>query len=224
MYLGLFKVKVLADGGQQSTQALQGLLVMVFEQLYNAVVHDDLRQHFKLEELTNELDISQWAPPGLVFSLLKLLNEPLLLFLLPGNEKVSGRRNAWVKMGTHFLCGCIIPPRLPPALSAFSQRSRRHLYPFRTPSGIDLKAACGNLQVYLRFRLEAEGRERIYFKTKFKVWNSLSGVSCRHRHQELRVDRVVNRVLYRSWIFFFLKKGVWLFHILLNIRKIGSIC
>lgn len=59
MYLGLFKVKVLADGGQQSTQALQGLLVMVFEQLYNAVVHDDLRQHFKLEELTNELDISQ---------------------------------------------------------------------------------------------------------------------------------------------------------------------
>lgn len=59
MYLGLFKVKVLANGGQQSTQALQGLLIMVFEQFYNAVMHDDFCEHFKLKKLTNKLDVSQ---------------------------------------------------------------------------------------------------------------------------------------------------------------------
>lgn len=32
---------------------------MVFEELYNAVMHDDLRKHFELEQLTNELDVSQ---------------------------------------------------------------------------------------------------------------------------------------------------------------------
>lgn len=32
---------------------------MVFQQLYNAVMHDDLCEHFKLEQLTNELDIAQ---------------------------------------------------------------------------------------------------------------------------------------------------------------------
>lgn len=74
MYLGLFKVEVLANGGQQSTQALQGLLVMVFEQFYNAVVHDDLCEHFQLKELTNELDVSQGAPPGRVLSLPQLIH------------------------------------------------------------------------------------------------------------------------------------------------------
>lgn len=32
---------------------------MVFEQFYNAVVHDDFCEHLKLEELANKLDVSQ---------------------------------------------------------------------------------------------------------------------------------------------------------------------
>lgn len=70
LYLGFLKVQVLADGGQQSAQALQGLLVVVLEQLHNAVVHDDLGEHFELEQLADELDVAQRAPPGLVFSIL----------------------------------------------------------------------------------------------------------------------------------------------------------
>lgn len=59
LYLGLLEVQILANRGQKSTQALQRLLIMVFEQLYNAIMHDDLCEHFKFEQFTDELDIAQ---------------------------------------------------------------------------------------------------------------------------------------------------------------------
>lgn len=70
---------------------------------------------------------------------------------------------SWVKKGkcyggvaTLFLWDGMTPLRQPPAPSASSRRSRHHLYPFQTPSGIDLAAACGNSQwlpAYLGFGL-----------------------------------------------------------------------
>ena len=71
-YLGLLKVQVLADGGQQSTEALQRLLVVVLQQLDDAVVHDGLRQHLQLEQLADELDVAQRPPARLVLRLLQL--------------------------------------------------------------------------------------------------------------------------------------------------------
>lgn len=79
--------------------------------------------------------------------------------------KKKKKRNGWGGLAFHFLWCRTIPLKLLPALSASSQRSHRHLYPFQTPSGIDLAAACGNSQwvlVYLRFLLEAEKTEKIY--------------------------------------------------------------
>lgn len=86
-YLGLLKVQVLADGGQQSAEAFQRLLVMVFEQLYDAVVHDHLSEHFEFEKLPNELNVAKGAPPGFVFGLLQLLSQPLLHLLLAETER-----------------------------------------------------------------------------------------------------------------------------------------
>lgn len=104
-YLGLLKVEVLADGGQQPTQALQGLGVVVLEQLHDAVVHDDLGEHLELEELPDELDVAQRAPPGLVFGALQLVGELLLLLWLPEENKRSGWRPAtcfvWSPVNTH---------------------------------------------------------------------------------------------------------------------------
>ena len=53
-YLSLGVVDVLADGGEQTTQALVVLLVLGFEQPHQAVVHDLLCQHLQLEQLANK--------------------------------------------------------------------------------------------------------------------------------------------------------------------------
>lgn len=85
-HLGLLEVQVLADGGEQPAQALQGLLVVVLEQLDHAVVHDGLRQHLELEQLADELDVADGAPPGLVLGLLQLLLQPVALRRLARRE------------------------------------------------------------------------------------------------------------------------------------------
>lgn len=69
-HLGLLEVQVLADGGEQPAQALQRLLVVVLQQLDHAVVHDGLSQHLEFEELPDELDVADGAPPRLVLRLL----------------------------------------------------------------------------------------------------------------------------------------------------------
>lgn len=71
-HLGLLKVQVLADGGEQPAKALQRFLVMVLQQLDHAVVHDGLCQHLEFEQLPDEPDISYGAPAGLVLGLLQL--------------------------------------------------------------------------------------------------------------------------------------------------------
>lgn len=57
---------------------------MVLEQLDHAVVHDGLRQHLELEQLADELDVADGAPPGLVLGLLQLLLQPVALRRLGG--------------------------------------------------------------------------------------------------------------------------------------------
>ncbi len=86
-HLGLLKVEVLADGGEQPAQALQRLLVVVLQQLDNTVMHDGLRQHLELEELADELDVADGTPPGLVLVFLQLLLKPLTLRRLRGPRK-----------------------------------------------------------------------------------------------------------------------------------------
>ncbi len=78
-HLGLFKVQVLADGGEQPAQALQRLLIVVLQQFDNTVVHDGLCQHLQLEELADELDVANGAPPGLVLGVLQLFLKSLTL-------------------------------------------------------------------------------------------------------------------------------------------------
>lgn len=58
-HLRLLEVQVLPDGGQQPAQTLQTLLVVVLQQLHDAVVHDVFRQHLQLEQLANELDVAE---------------------------------------------------------------------------------------------------------------------------------------------------------------------
>jgi len=89
-HLGLLEVQVLADGGQQPAEALQGLGVVVLEQLHDAVVHDDLRQHLELEQLADELDVAERPPPGDVLRLLELHGKPLLLLRLPEEQEGGG--------------------------------------------------------------------------------------------------------------------------------------
>lgn len=155
LYLGLLKVQVLADGGQQPAQALQRLLVVVFQQLHDAVVHDDLREHLELEQLADELDVAQRAPPGLVFGLLQLVDEPLLLLLLPDRERETVGLYLYLQKlwdiksdarASFKRASVTVPRTRPPAPSASSRRSRRRLCPSQTPSGIGLAAACGNSQ------------------------------------------------------------------------------
>lgn len=90
-HLGLLEVQVLADGGEQPAQALQGLLVVVLEQLDHAVVHDGLRQHLELEQLADELDVADGAPPSLVLGLLQLLLQPVALRRLREARKHTKR-------------------------------------------------------------------------------------------------------------------------------------
>ncbi|KAF3848124.1 hypothetical protein F7725_021152 [Dissostichus mawsoni] len=75
-------IEVLSDGGQQSAEALQRLFVVVLQQLHDAVVHDDLCEHFQLEQLSDELHVAHRAPAGVVFLALQLLSETLLLLRL----------------------------------------------------------------------------------------------------------------------------------------------
>lgn len=86
-HLGLLEVQVLADGGEQPAQALQGLLVVVLEQLDHAVVHNGLRQHLELEQLADELDVADGAPPRLILGVLQLLLEPVALCRLRGRRE-----------------------------------------------------------------------------------------------------------------------------------------
>lgn len=90
-HLGLLKVQVFADGGEQPAQTLQRLLVVILEQLDDAVVHDGLRQHLELEQLADELDVADGASPGLVLGLLQLLLKPLALGRLEAEE--GGKRS-----------------------------------------------------------------------------------------------------------------------------------
>ncbi|KAF3848125.1 hypothetical protein F7725_021153 [Dissostichus mawsoni] len=75
-------IEVLSDGGQQSAEALQNLFVVVLQQLHDADVHDDLCEHFQLEQLSDELHVAHPAPAGVVFLALQLLSETLLLLRL----------------------------------------------------------------------------------------------------------------------------------------------
>lgn len=86
-HLGLLKVKVLADGGEQSAQTLQRLLVMVLQQLHHTVMHDGLRQHLELEEFADELDVADGTPPGLVLGFLQLFLKTLALCRLRGPKE-----------------------------------------------------------------------------------------------------------------------------------------
>ena len=68
-----FGFEVLADGGEESAQTLQRLLVAVnLGQLSKALVHDAGRQHLQLVELADEADVAHRPAPG------------PHLFLLPG--------------------------------------------------------------------------------------------------------------------------------------------
>lgn len=60
---------------------------MVLQQLDNTVVHDGLRQHLELEELTDELDIADGTPSGLVLGVLQLFLKPLTLRRLRGTKE-----------------------------------------------------------------------------------------------------------------------------------------
>lgn len=90
-HLGLLKVEVLADGSEQSAQTLQRLLVVILKQLDNAVVHDGFGQHLELEQLTDELDVADRTPPGLVLCLFQLFLEPLALRRLKPAGKTPKR-------------------------------------------------------------------------------------------------------------------------------------
>lgn len=78
-HLGLLKVQVLADGGEQPAEAFQRLFVVVLQQLDHTVVHDGLRQHLQLEQLADELDVADGPPAGFVLGFFQLLLEPLAL-------------------------------------------------------------------------------------------------------------------------------------------------
>lgn len=58
-YLGLLKVQVLANCGEQPAETLQRLFIVILQQFHYTVVHDGLRQHLQLEEFTNELNVTQ---------------------------------------------------------------------------------------------------------------------------------------------------------------------
>lgn len=94
-YLGLLKVQVLADGGEQPAQALQGLLVVVLEQLHHTVVHDGFGQHLQLKKLPNELDVAQGAPPGLVPSFVQLLLQASSLLGLRAAQRQRLAQPSW---------------------------------------------------------------------------------------------------------------------------------
>lgn len=93
-HLGLLKVQVLADGGEQPTQTLQRLLVVVLQQLHHTIVHDGLSQHLELEELPDELDVAYGASPSLVLGLLQLFLKPLALRRLQQTKPMSEIRPA----------------------------------------------------------------------------------------------------------------------------------
>lgn len=53
--LGLLQVQVHASGGQEPSKTLETLLVMVLQQLNDALVHDQLCQYLQLKQLSDEL-------------------------------------------------------------------------------------------------------------------------------------------------------------------------
>lgn len=61
---------------------------MVLQQLYDAVVHDGLRKHLQLKQLSDELDVAEGTAAGLVLRFLQLFFQPLPNFLLQGNISV----------------------------------------------------------------------------------------------------------------------------------------
>ena len=67
-YLCFLKVQVFANCGEQATQTLEGLFIVVLQQLHHAVMHDGFSQHLEFEELSNELDVANGSPPGFIFS------------------------------------------------------------------------------------------------------------------------------------------------------------
>lgn len=81
-HLSLLKVQVLANGCEQAAKALKGLLIVVFQQLHHAVVHDGLCQHLQFEKLANKFYIPDGSPPGFVLGLFQLVMEPRLLLWL----------------------------------------------------------------------------------------------------------------------------------------------
>jgi len=81
-YLSLFKVQVFADGGEQPAEALEGLFVVILQQLHHTVVHDGLGQHLQLEELADELYVAEGPPAGYVFGLLQRHLQALTLLVL----------------------------------------------------------------------------------------------------------------------------------------------
>lgn len=86
-HLGLLKIEVLADGSEQSAQALQRLFVVILKQLDNAVMHNRFSQHLELEQLTDELNVSNRTSPSLVLGLLQLFLKPLALGCLKETPK-----------------------------------------------------------------------------------------------------------------------------------------
>lgn len=88
-HLGLLKVEVLADGGEQPAQTLQRLLIVVLQQLDDTVMHDGLRQHLELKELADELDVADGTPPGLVLGFLQLFLHPVTLCRLRRTKKTG---------------------------------------------------------------------------------------------------------------------------------------
>lgn len=141
-HLGLLKVEVLADGREQSAQTLQRLLVVILEQLDDAVVHDGFGQHLELEQLTDELDVADGTPPRLVLGLLQLFLEPLALRRLKHQTDIAQQARAAGGGSCSFLRHA--PMQSSPALSASSQIPHRPPCLSQTPSGSGLAAVCGS--------------------------------------------------------------------------------
>lgn len=66
---------------------------MVLQELDNAVVHDGLCQHFQLEQLSDELDVSERPSTCLVFGIHQLFIQALTLLFLWLKKKVYQKYN-----------------------------------------------------------------------------------------------------------------------------------
>ena len=53
------------DGGDEATEALQGLLVGLLEQLSDAAVHDVPVEHLDPVKLSDEANVAEGTPPQL---------------------------------------------------------------------------------------------------------------------------------------------------------------